>query len=48
MWETDTQYWAIAFDCFGDQQEGVSCTGWQFRPRYDLDSEGGFQRLLGP
>ena len=46
MQEPDTQYRAIAFDCLGDQQEGVSCTALKRRPRYNLDSEGGFDRVI--
>ena len=33
MQEPDTQYEAMAFDCMGDQQEGVNRTDWKRRPR---------------
>ena len=47
MQEPDTQYRAIAFDYLGDQQEGVNCTDWKRRPRYNLDSEEGFDEVIG-
>ena len=47
MQEPDTQYRAIAFDCLGDQQEGLNRTDWKRRPRYNLDSEGGFHEVVG-
>ena len=45
--ETDTQNWAKAFDCLGDQQEGFNRTDCKRRPRYSLDSEGGFDEVIG-
>ena len=45
--EPDTHYRAIAFDCLGDQQEGVNRTDWKRRPRYNLDSEAGFDEVIG-
>ena len=47
MQEPDTQYRAIAFNCFGDQQDGVNPTNWKRRPRYNLDSAGGFHEVIG-
>ena len=47
MQEPDTQYRAIAFDWLGDQQQGVNRTDWKRRPGYNLDSEGGFQKVFG-
>ena len=47
MQELDTQYRAIAFNCLGDQQEGVNRSKWKRRPRYNLDSEGGFDEVIG-
>ena len=47
MQEPDTQYRTIAFNCLGDQQEGVNRTDWKRRPRYNLDSEGGFDEVIG-
>ena len=43
--EPDIQYRAVAFDCLDDQQEGVNRTDWKHRPRYNLDSEGGFDEV---
>ena len=43
----DTQYRAIAFDCLGDQQEGVNRTDCKRRLRYNLDSEEGFEEVIG-
>ena len=45
--EADTQYRAIAFDCLGDQQKSVNLTDWKCRPRDILDSEGGFDGVIG-
>ena len=47
MQEPDTQYRAIAFDCFGEQQEGVNRINWKRRPKYILDSEGRFDEVIG-
>ena len=47
MQEPDTQYRAIAFDCLGDQQEGLNSTDWKSRPGYNLDSEEGFDEVIG-
>ena len=47
MQEPETQHRAIVFDCFGDQHEGVNCTGWKHRPRYNRVSEGGFDEVIG-
>ena len=47
MQESDTQHRAITFDCFGDQQEGVNRTDWMHHPRYNLDSEEGFDEVIG-
>ena len=47
MQESDTQYRPIAFGCLGDQQEGVNRTDWKHRPEYNLDSEGGFDEVIG-
>ena len=47
MQDRDTQYRAIAFDCLGDQQEGVNRTDWKRRPRYNLDSDGGVDEVVG-
>ena len=46
MQEPDTQYRAIAFDCMGDQQEGVNRTELKRRAKYNLDSEGGFNGVI--
>ena len=47
MQEPDTQYRAITFHFLGDQQEGVNCTDWKRRPRYNLDSQTGFDEVIG-
>ena len=46
MQEPDTQYRAVAFDCLGDQQEGLNSTDWKSRPGYNLDSEEGFDEVI--
>ena len=47
MQEPDTQYGGKAFNCLDDQHEGVQRTYWKRRPRYNLDSEGGLDEVIG-
>ena len=47
MQEPDPQYRAVAFNCLGDQQEGMNRTDWKRRPRYNVHSEGGFDEVIG-
>ena len=47
MQQPDTQYQAIAFDCLGDQKDGVNCTDWKRRPRYEVKSERRFDEVIG-
>ena len=47
MQEPDTPYRTVGFDRLGDQQEDVNRTDWKCRPRYNLDSERGFDDVIG-
>ena len=47
MQKPDTECRAIAFDCLGDHQKDVNPDYWKRRPGYNLDSEGGFQEVIG-